>query len=335
MKLRWKKYELRLEQPFVLSYGSFNTRSAYIVALEEQGQRGLGEATAISYYGWTETLIENTFQKIEVAFEDGMSIPGIMKSLSMIPPVRNALNCAWVDLQARLKKKKIKDFYEFPEVANLPMSSITITGDTQDGIRNQIRRHDWPIYKIKMGTSSDRMKLELMNYYSDKLFRIDANTGWTIAWVKEHADLLNQENIELIEQPFPVDKAEYNLVLKEHVRASIIADESCQRASDIASCAEFFDGVNVKLMKCGGWDHSLKVIQRAREENLTVMIGCMTETSVGISHAVQMLSQVDLADIDGSYLLANDPATGSYLQEGQVVEGKEMGSGAGLLVSDF
>ena len=327
MKFQWKKYKLELEQPFVLSYGAFQFRFAYIITLEDQGHIGYGEATAVSYYGWTEELIEAELTRLQSEFEVGLEVSHLLHSLELAPPTRNALNCAWVDLQARIQNKTLCDFFDIDSKLILPVSSITITGNAEAILHQQIQQHDWPVYKIKMGTREDDMKLRLMHQYPEKKFRIDANTGWNLDWIKTHAELLNQNNIELIEQPFPVEQPEFNRVLKDYVQAPVIADESCQHLQDIPACADYFDGVNVKLMKCGGWHQCLDIIANARQHDLLLMLGCMTETSIGISHAIQLVRLVDFADVDGAYLLANDPAKGSYLDAGQIIESTTGGSG--------
>ena len=114
------------------------------------------------------------------------------------------------------------------------------------------------------------------------------------------------------------------------VKQPIFADESCQDLDDVNRCAIDYDGVNIKLMKCGGWDKALEMIHRARALDLQVMLGCMTESSVGISHAIQLADIVDYADVDGSYLIANDPATGSFLDKGVINKVGVSGSGARL-----
>ena len=112
----------------------------------------------------------------------------------------------------------------------------------------------------------------------------------------------------------------------------IIADESCIVEADVDRCAGYFHGVNIKLTKCGGLTPARRMIARARELGLTVMVGCMTESSVGISAIAQLLPLLDYADLDGAMLIANDPATGVTFDYGKVVYATENGTGVTLTV---
>jgi L-alanine-DL-glutamate epimerase-like enolase superfamily enzyme len=329
MKASWKKYKLKLKQPFVLSYGSFDFRHAYILSLEDQGKIGLGEATAITYYGWTEEKIEQELTNFVDGINKGMTGVETLAWYDFSPPVLNAVSCARLDLQARLTKQPLHRLLNIPLATIMPVSSITISGSTLDEFENQIKEHDdWSIFKIKMGSADDHIKLSVIKKHPDRTFRIDANAGWTLDWVKQHQEALQMTNIELIEQPFPIDQPELNVELKNLVKKPVFADESCRTIEDLTDCASYFDGINFKLMKCGGWFKTLEMINAARQKGLQLMLGCMTETSVGISHAAQLLGLVDMVDIDGSYLIDGDPASGTYLSKGEIHLSTGHGCGA-------
>ncbi len=330
MKVAWKKYKLELNQPFVLSYGAFDFRWSYIFQLTEGNHSGLGEATAITYYGWSEEKIESEFIRFEKELNKGVPFEEALAVLEFLPPVRNAIQCAWVDLQSRKNNQTLARYYNLPMANSLPISSITITGNNYNELTDQINQYDWPVYKIKMGTEEDEIKFDIIRSHPNKRFRIDANTGWSLEWIHQHVNDLQLNNLELIEQPFEIEHSALNLELKKLVNRPIIADEACRSVDDVRVCAEYFDGINVKLMKCGGWDRTMEIIKAARANELLVMIGCMTESSIGISHAAQLLSLVDIADIDGSHLIANDPAQGTYLETGNVILSDDTGSGARL-----
>lgn len=328
MKFSWKKYKLRLNQPFVLSYGSFDFRYAFVVTLEQKQEVGYGEATAITYYGWTEDKITSELNIVDQRMKEGESPMELIADLNLSAPVRNALSCAWHDVQARLQKKTLRAYFDLPLSATLTQSSLTISGSTRVELEQQIDNNKWPNYKIKMGSDSDLMKLDVIKNHPESKFRIDANAGWQMEWVRANKEALQLDNIECIEQPFSVDQPELNIELKKIVDKPLFADESCKGVQDVFSCKKYFDGVNLKLMKCGGWKKSLALVEAARDSQLKIMLGCMTETSIGISHAAQLLGVVDMADIDGSYLIANDPATGTYLKNGSIYLNASNGSGA-------
>ena len=202
MKLTWKSYQLKLNQPFVLSYGSFDTRTAFIVQLSDGHLIGLGEATAISYYGWVEEEIKKALERLADEINKGVEVEEILTRKTLSPPVRNAIQCAYVDLLAQLKGQRIGDYYNVSNKMSDLISSITISGDGYDLLKRQIDQYDCPIYKIKMTGTSDDQKLKLIADHPEKLFRIDANAGWNIEWIKTNVEALNCSNIEFIEQPF-------------------------------------------------------------------------------------------------------------------------------------
>lgn len=324
-KLTWKKNKLQLTKPFVLSYGVFHHRFSYIVKLEVDGIVGYGEAAAISYYGWSEELIEEQLNTLpeEIEKDALFSI-----AHSFCAPLQHACTAAYFDLDAKQHGQALSEYFGF---GTLPMdrhSSLTISGNTFDEFVEQIDQYDWPAFKIKMGTDHDDVQLDVIRNYRHKRFRIDANGGWTIDWIRRHADQLNQENIELIEQPFPVGQDEDVLVLKEILSKPIFADESCQTVQDVEKCANGYDGINIKLMKMGGWCPVLDIMKMAERYGLELMVGCMTESSIGISHSGQLLSKISIVDLDGSTLISNDPAAGLKLDKGRVIFPDRDGCGA-------
>ena len=110
----------------------------------------------------------------------------------------------------------------------------------------------------------------------------------------------------------------------------VVADESCQIPDDVDRCNGHFHGVNVKLCKCGGLTPARQMLMRANELGLEKMIGCMTESTVGISAIAQLLPMLDYVDMDGALLLARDTATGVTIDRGKVHYPDENGSGIRL-----
>ena len=110
----------------------------------------------------------------------------------------------------------------------------------------------------------------------------------------------------------------------------IIADESCIVESDVSQCHGLFHGVNIKLTKCGGLTPALRMIAEAKKLGMKTMVGCMTESSVGISAIAHLLPLLDYVDMDGSLLISNDPATGVTFNYGKVIYAAENGTGASL-----
>ena len=183
----------------------------------------------------------------------------------------------------------------------------------------------WPVYKIKLGTDRDVAIVSELRKHTDAVFRVDANCAWNARETIENAPALKELGVEFIEQPLPADDWKGMEVVAHHCALPVMADESCQQESDVDRCALHFNGINIKLTKCGGLTPARRMIQKARILGLKVMVGCMTESSVGISAIAQLLPQLDYVDMDGAMLLKEDIASGVQITEGGKVRFPKIG----------
>ena len=153
-----------------------------------------------------------------------------------------------------------------------------------------------------------------------KPLRVDANEGWKN---KEEAvrkiNWLEKQGVEFIEQPMPAEMIEETRWVRSRVHIPIIADEACLHPQDIPKLREAYDGINVKLDKCGGMLEAYRMIQIARALGMKVMIGCMVSSSCTVTAAAQLSPLVDYADLDGNLLISNDPYTGVTVQNGKLI----------------
>jgi L-alanine-DL-glutamate epimerase-like enolase superfamily enzyme len=188
----------------------------------------------------------------------------------------------------------------------------------------------WPIYKIKLGTGHDLQIVEKLRKITDAVFRVDANAAWTTEQAISNSKALKDFNVEFIEQPLAADNIEGMKKVKAESFLPTIADESCQRPGDVLKCAGQFHGINIKLMKCGGITPALGMIKTARENDLLLMAGCMTESTVGISALVQIAPLLDCLDADGALLLAADIADGATFDFGKITYSSGFGTGVKL-----
>ena len=189
---------------------------------------------------------------------------------------------------------------------------------------------DWPVYKIKLDASGGLDLVENLRAATPNTFRVDANCSWDAGRVVEWAEHLANLNVELIEQPLAADDYLAMQALKGRCPIPLMADESCQVESDIDRCIDSFDAVNIKLVKCGGLTPARRMIARAKQNGLKVMVGCMTESSVGIAAGVHLLPLLDFADLDGALLLAEDIADGLHWEKGYCQLPTEPGLGVRL-----
>ena len=213
----------------------------------------------------------------------------------------------------------------------MPISNYTIGIASIDKMVEKMEEQPWPIYKIKLGTDQDLKIIEALRAHTDAAFRVDANCAWTPEQTIEYAPELEQLGVEFIEQPLPAENWEGMKKVFAQSTLPVMADESCRIESDVERCHEHFHGINIKLMKCGGLTPALRMIEKGRSLGLQLMVGCMTESSVGISAIGHLLPLLDYVDMDGAMLLANDPATGVRLKDGLAIFPKRNGTGVQLL----
>ncbi|GAB3895525.1 dipeptide epimerase [Spirosoma agri] len=337
MQLFLHRVDLRLNHTFTIAHDSRDVQPTLIVELRDGAYRGFGEATATRYYGITMdgmvTALESIRPQIEAyTLTDPETFWADMhQSLAQNPFALCALDQAAWDLWAKKQEKPLYELWGL-DPANSPLTNYTIGLDTPERMVEKMQELPWPLYKIKLGRpETDLSIIRTLRQYTEAVFRVDANCGWTVADTLAKSQVLAELGVEFIEQPLPASDWEGAKMVFDQSTLPIIADESCIVEADVERCAGYFHGVNIKLTKCGGLTPARRMIARARELNLRVMVGCMTESSVGISAIAQLLPLLDYADLDGSLLIANDPATGVTFDYGRVIYANSSGTGARLL----
>ena len=203
-----------------------------------------------------------------------------------------------------------------------PSTTFTIGIDTPEVVQEKTREcvDRFNILKVKVGTDNDKELIETIRTVTDLPIAVDVNQGWTdrfqaldmIYWLRDHG-------VVMVEQPMAVNRIDDLAWLRERSRLPIFGDESVQGLDDVQRAVGVFDGINIKLMKCGGLRNAHKMVELARGLGLKVMLGCMTETSCAVSAAAQLSPAVDFADLDGNLLITNDLFEGVGLHEGKLV----------------
>jgi L-alanine-DL-glutamate epimerase-like enolase superfamily enzyme len=211
-----------------------------------------------------------------------------------------------------------------------PVTTFSIGIDTPEITKQKtLEAADYPVLKVKVGLATDEPTIEAVRSVTKKPLRVDANEGWKD---KEEAvrkiNWLEKMGVEFIEQPMPAEMLEETKWVRSKVHIPVIADEACQRASDIPKLKECFDGVNVKLDKSGGVLEAYRMIQIAKALGMKTMLGCMVSSSVSVTAAAHLSPLVDYADLDGNLLISNDPFHGVRVEHGKLVLPK--GAGLGL-----
>jgi L-alanine-DL-glutamate epimerase-like enolase superfamily enzyme len=198
-------------------------------------------------------------------------------------------------------------------------------------VRKVLEAEPHPILKIKLGGGNDEEVMEAVRSVSTKTVRVDANEGWkTPELALEKIRWLAGLGVELVEQPLPAGQLDGMRWLKERSPLPLVADEDVHTASDLPGLVGAFHGINLKLMKAGGILEAIRTIHTARALGLRIMIGCMIESSLGITAAAQLGAMADWLDLDGNLLIQNDPFVGAVTEQGKILLPDQPGLGVSL-----
>lgn len=315
MKLIFHPVELPLKHTFTTSHGSRNSIKTLIVELQQEDFSGYGEAAAISYYGITVEQMMGSLEKVRAEIEgnDHLSPEAfwelLLPFLKENPFAHCALDVARHDLFGKQNHQPLYRLWGL-EMEQIPQTSYTIGIDSVEEMVRKMKEFAWPLYKIKLGTPEDVKIIRELRKHTRSIFRVDANGAWGVEETIFNSYVLQELDVEFIEQPLPKEELEGMKLVYKKAALPVIADESCMKEEDIEKCHQRFHGVNIKLAKCGGLTPARRMIANARALGMKVMVGCMTESSVGISAIAQLLPLLDYVDMDGAMLLKQDVADG-------------------------
>ena len=320
LALTVKIYELKLKQAWGLSRGTWTIRRNAFVRIEKDGLVGIGEAAPIARYDETAESAAAFIERARPVLERDLSEFALRSAeIAALAPGEHAgkaaLDMAILDWAA--KRLGVPVWTLFGLDGERPVQTTYSIGIDEVPVMQQKLREapEFGVYKIKVGTPADRKIIEGIREVTDKPLLTDANEGWK---TKEEAlEMINwmaDRGVVLVEQPLPADRLEDQGWLKERARIPLFADECLIRPSDLPRIAPYFHGVNVKVMKCGGVQEAVRLAGMARALGLRLMIGCMIETSLGISAAAAVAQLFDHADLDGNLLISNDPFRGVQVE---------------------
>jgi L-alanine-DL-glutamate epimerase-like enolase superfamily enzyme len=337
IKLITHEFALPLRHVFSISRESTSVQPTLIVELTDGVHRGFGEATTNKYYGATIALMQEALEAVRPIVESTTDLdpPQLWEKtwalLAKNSFAQCALDQAAYDLWGKQQGAPVYKLWGLA-IDRVPQSNFTIGIDTIEVmVKKLLEMPSWPIYKIKLGTKQDLDIIRELRKHTDAVFRVDANCGWTADEAIANSQELAKLGVEFIEQPLPAaDWAGAKRVFQQSA-LPIMADESCIAESDVERCVGHFHGVNVKLVKCGGLTPARRMVVQARELGMKAMVGCMTESTVGISAIAQLLPLLDYVDMDGAALLASDIATGVKVERGRAIYPAVNGAGAQLL----
>lgn len=326
LKVTHEVLSLQTRYPFVIARGGYASHENVVVRITDgDGIEGWGEAAPNRYYGESVATVAAALDQFApvLGSADSWSLEAIEASLDRVlrgnNSAKGAVSAALHDMIGKRLGVPVHRLWGL-DATDAGESSYTIGIADNDGLRQRVAdAEQYPILKVKLGSDRD---MEIVRVVRDaapsKRLRIDANAAWTASHAVRMIDFLADNDIEFVEQPVAQHDIEGMRFVRTRSKLPIIADESCLVATDIPRLAGAVDGINLKLAKCGSLREALRIIHTARAFGMSVMAGCMIESSLGISAVAQLAPLLDHADFDGAALLANDPFAGASIEGGQI-----------------
>ncbi len=330
MNLDYTTYRIICSHPFGISRSTHTYYDIVYIYISDGEYIGRGEAAPSVRYDESTNQIITHLKSIDnidnnLNLEEGAF--WCKKNSNGISSLEAALSTAWLDLWTKKNNRRISTYFNSGK--NMLYTSFTIAIGDLDLIPKKIEEaKSYNILKIKLGINEqhDKNIIKLIRKETDKIIRVDANEGWDLDTGKKMCKWLADHNVEFVEQPFKAQNLGDTAKLRDVSPLPLIADENSIKSSNIPDIAHAFDGINIKLMKCGSLFEAKKMIDLARKYDMKIMLGCMVESSIGITAMSNLSPQVDFADLDGNLLIDNDPYIGV-----KVVDGKlKLPSGDGL-----
>ena len=324
LELRFTPFTLQLKHAFTLSTSSRTTTPVMLTEIKYDGITGYGEASMPPYLGESQESVAKFLSLLNFSqFTDPFLLVDILQYVDGVMPgnyaAKASVDIALHDLIGKLVGEPFYRLFGLnPSMA--PLTSFTIGLDTPEIIKQKVAEAEpYKILKVKLGRDNDREMVDVIRSLTDKPLCVDVNQGWKDrSYALDMAGWLKDKGVIFLEQPMPKEMKDDIAWLTQKSPLPVVGDEAIQNVSDLINNREVYSGINIKLMKCGGLNAAMKMINVARAFGMKVMIGCMTETSCAVTAAAQLSPLVDWCDLDGNLLISNDPFEGLKIVDGKV-----------------
>ena len=326
MKLDLFPFQLRFKFSFKIAHGVRETTDVVFLRLTHENLVAWGEATLPPYLPETQQSVIEFLSQIDVSgihfpFDPVQEFKRTDAEYAGNLSAKAALDMALWDLKSQMEHKAIGELLGIKST-RFPLCTYTLGVSGYDEMKvkvDEADKNDFELFKIKLNGQDDKLAIQNFRKLTDKPFAIDVNQGWPSADVAiRNMQSLAHFKPVLIEQPLPVSCFDQMPALIRESSIPFYADESCRKVENVELLPGHFNGVNIKLMKCGGISPAIEMIAKARVLGLSVLIGCMSESSVGCTAAAHLTPLADYADLDGPYLIANDPFYGMRVERGRI-----------------
>ena len=314
--LRWhiETKELQLRFTWKISRNSSDSKTNLFIRVADQQHVGIGEAAPNIRYGETAPILQAQFNYlIENGLELVRSLEDLQILLSLHVPansLRFAVESAYIHYICQKNSQTVTEFLGVnlpsgvPTAFTVPIMDPGLVAEFM--LRNGLHRYQNLKIKVNQENALDLIREVSKN--SNAPLIIDGNEAWEDPdQLLQVLESLTPYPIAFIEQPLPAAKVDEYIYLKQKTPYFLFGDESITDHADFDLIKRQFHGVNMKLMKAGGYINGKHILDQAREHGLKTMIGCMVETSLGIWSAMQLCGGIGYADLDGFLVLKEDP----------------------------
>lgn len=324
LKLLSRRLQLKHTWTTVMSSSTF--RDTFFVEYSRDGVTGRGEGAPIVRYNESAAQAIERFEKergwLEAAdpWQFTKLMARLFRDVESNFAAKAAVDIALLDWVGQRLNVPLYRYFGLDR-NDAPATTFSIGIDKAEVIRQKVREAEpYPVLKIKVGLDNDEEVIDAVRSVTKKPLRVDANEGFkSKEQAVEKINWLEKQGVEFIEQPLPAANLEDMNWIRKRVHLPIIADEACLHPQDIPRLAPHFDGVNIKIDKCGGLLEGWRMINIARALGLKTMLGCMVSSSCAITAAAHLSPLVDYADLDGNLLIANDPFEGVKVVNGKLI----------------
>jgi L-alanine-DL-glutamate epimerase-like enolase superfamily enzyme len=321
MKLSYEPITLELATPFRIAHGTSVARHNVLLRISDGEQVGLGEAAPVRQHHETQAGVLDTLAALPPLGDDPFQIEEILAALpSGSQAARTAVDVALHDLMGQKLGIPLYRLFGLNPLS-APETSFTISIGTVEEVQAKAlaAAEEFSILKLKLDRMHNVDLVRAVRAVSDARLVADANCDWTVDQALQLIPTLADLGLEWIEQPLPEEDLDGLRRIREASPLPIFSDEPVRTARDIPRLAGCVDGVNIKVMKAGGLREARRMIAVARAHDLQVMLGCMVETSVGITASAHLAPLVDWADLDGNLTVLNDPFVGVQVEKGRLI----------------
>jgi L-alanine-DL-glutamate epimerase-like enolase superfamily enzyme len=310
------------------------TSESVFVEISDGELSGVGEAAWSGFYGESTESVLSYLERMRGIVEKSAHESELMAHLTSRggagdPSARASLEIAAHDMMGKRYGLPLYRHFEL-DPTDAPVTTISIGLDTPEKmLEKALEVPGYPMFKIKLDGETDPSIVGVIKEATGATITVDANCAWSPEEAIAKIEVLAGIGVEFVEQPVASDDIAGLRMVKRHSQAPIFADESCPTSERIPALADAVDGIVIKLMKCGGLVEAVRMAKMAKGLGLKTMLGCMMESSVGITAAAHISPLVDYADLDSAFLIGNDPYRGMTIENGKI----HLPEGAGLGVS--